>query len=156
MISTLDHTDTEQSEAIRTVMAASYAIEGDLIGATDFPPLRRTSEDIRSTLATFHGFTVDGDLVAVAEIEKSENGGVHIGGFVVHPKAFRRGIGSRLLTHVLEASGDLRITVSTAALNQPAILMYEKHGFKISKYWVIQDIEMVTLETRAICPSVRS
>jgi GNAT superfamily N-acetyltransferase len=147
-ISKIDHTAPQVSEDIRQLMVASYTIEARLIGATHFPPLQRTAEDIRSALARFFGCTEDGDLVAVAEVETAEHGGLHIGGFVVHPRAFRRGIGSRLLSHVLQSSGGARVTVSTAERNRPAISMYEMHGFTIARRWVIQGIDMITLATR--------
>jgi len=147
-VSRIDHTNAQVSESIRQLMVDSYTIEARLIGVTDFPPLRRTAEDIRSASATFYGCTESGHLVAVAEVERAEHGGLHIGGLVVHPRAFRRGIGSSLLSHVLQSSGGVRVTVSTAELNRPAVAMYEKHGFTIVRRWAVQGIDMVTLATR--------
>jgi len=145
-VSKIDHTIPQVSEEIRRLMVDSYTIEAGLIGATDFPPLRRTAEDIRSASATFYGCARADRLVAVAEVETGDHDGLHIAGFVVHPTVFRRGIGSGLLSHVLQSSGGRRVTVSTAELNRPAVSMYEKHGFKVTRRWAIQGIDIVTLE----------
>jgi ribosomal protein S18 acetylase RimI-like enzyme len=142
----LDHTNPDQSERIRDVMRAAYAAEGRLIGVEDFAPLRRESDDIRAAASTFYGYVTEGRLVGVAEIEQGEGGAANIAGFVVHPAVSRQGIGSRLLRHVLEATGSARFTVSTAAANAPAIAFYETHGFQVRDHWVIDGIDMVTLE----------
>lgn len=131
-------------------MVAAYQIEGELIGVEDFPPLRRAATDIRATEATFFGCVENERLIAAAEVEEAKDGGPHIGGFVVHPSEFRRGIGSKLLNHVLQSLADSRTTVSTAALNRPALSLYEKHGFTVVRQWNIGSIEMVTLEYTAL------
>jgi ribosomal protein S18 acetylase RimI-like enzyme len=141
----LDHTDQKEAERICKVLLDSYSVEARLIGADDFPPLRRQSDDIRRSASTFYGGSWGGRLVAVAEIEESEDGSVNIAGFVVHPEAFRRGIGSRLLRHVMAELGAASFTVSTAASNRPAIALYGKHGFRLQRRWMIGGIDMVTL-----------
>ncbi|MGD9253893.1 MAG: GNAT family N-acetyltransferase [Holophagae bacterium] len=140
----LDHTAPAVSEEVSALLRRSYAIEAELISVEDFPPLRRTAEDVRETPSTFIGCTSENRLVAVAELEP-DGEHVNIAGFVVHPDDFRRGIGSRLLHHVLESYQRRSITVSTAAANGPAISLYERHGFSISNRWAIDGIDMVTL-----------
>lgn len=144
--SRLDHTDPGESERICTVMRRAYAVEAELIGAAEFPPLRRTAEDIRTTEAAFFGCVDGGRLLAVAEVEDAAGPAPNIAGFVVDPDAFRRGIGTALLRHVLGGLDGDRVTVSTAAANRPAIALYEKRGFEIVRHWLVGDaIEMVTL-----------
>jgi ribosomal protein S18 acetylase RimI-like enzyme len=133
------------SEAICAILCRSYAVEAELIGVEDFPPLRRTSEDIRASQSTFIGCSSENRLVAVAELEHENDRSTNIAGFVVHPEFFRRGIGSHLLRHVLASVGTQTVTVSTAAANVPAVSLYEIHGFSIFKRWSIEDLEMVTL-----------
>jgi ribosomal protein S18 acetylase RimI-like enzyme len=143
--SRLDHTDPAQAAAICELLVAAYTVEAQLIGVTDFAPLRRTADDIAAAASTFVGGSADGRLVAVAELEELGTEAVHIASFAVHPAVFRRGIGHGLLRHVLEAVGPGRVTVSTAAANRPAIALYEKGGFAISRRWEIEGIDMVTL-----------
>jgi ribosomal protein S18 acetylase RimI-like enzyme len=142
----LDHTDPTQSERIRRVLFDAYSIEAGLIGVADFPPLRRSAANIRNTQSTFFSYTHEGELIAVAEIERERAQQANIASFVVHPNFFRKGIGSQLLRHVVELLGNTLITVSTASKNRPAIALYEKHGFQISESWTTEcQIEMVTL-----------
>lgn len=141
----LDHTDPEQAATICELLVAAYTVEARLIGVADFAPLRRTAEDIAAAPSTFFGSSADGRLVAVAELEELGREAMNIASFAVHPTAFRRGFGHRLLRHVLESEGSGRVTVSTAAANRPAIALYEKEGFTVSRRWGIEGIDMVTL-----------
>ena len=142
----LDHTDEKESERISRILRESYAVEAKLIDADDFPPLRRRSGDIRRAASRFYGCRREGRLVAVAEVEEADEGAANIAGFVVRPEVFQQGLGSRLLQHVLATVPACRFTVSTATLNAPAIALYEKHGFRVRDRWVIEGIDMVTLE----------
>jgi len=147
---TLDHADDVWSESICRLLWDSYAVEAQLIGIEDFAPLRRGSAQIRAAASTFYGCLREGRLVAVAEVEDLGGGTSNIAGFVVHPSVFRRGIGTRLLRHILLTVRAARFTVSTAAVNAPAIALYEKDGFRIRDRWVTPDgIRMVTLERHA-------
>jgi ribosomal protein S18 acetylase RimI-like enzyme len=149
--SRLDQTDPAQAERICRLLRDSYAVEARLIGVEDFAPLRRGIADIRNASSTFHGCSRGGSLVAVAEVEREADGTANIAGFVVDPGAFRKGIGTRLLLHVLQVVGDSAVTVSTASANAPAIALYEKHGFGIRRHWRTDcGIAMVTLERRRI------
>jgi ribosomal protein S18 acetylase RimI-like enzyme len=144
----LDHVDPLVSERICRVLLDAYAVEARLIGAVDFPPLRRSAANIRRSDAVFYGCWDQGHLVAVAEVEGNGREGWHIASFVVHPSRFRRGIGSGLLQHVLGVVGTTRVTVSTASANAPALALYEQHGFRICRRWSASDhIDMVTLAT---------
>jgi ribosomal protein S18 acetylase RimI-like enzyme len=152
-ISLLDHTDPARSEELGEILRESYAVEAERIGAPDFPPLRRKSSDIRKAGSRFYGGVSAGRLVAVAEVEENRDGTANIAGFVVLPSLFRRGLGSRLLEHLLAVVPASQLTVSTAAANGPAIGLYEKHGFHIRHRWATHGIDMVTLERSALPPS---
>jgi ribosomal protein S18 acetylase RimI-like enzyme len=170
----LDHASPTVAETIRRIMYDAYRVEAELIGrAKDFHPLGRTAEDIRTTDSVFIGGFLDGVSspcaagpepaapIAIAELERpaSEDANstagraLNIASFVVHPAHFRRGVGSALLRHILDvrvhdhfAGAPIRITVSTAAANRPAIAFYEKHAFAITSRWITPDgIEMATL-----------
>lgn len=142
----LDHRCPEVAEQIRALLFAAYTVEAELIGAADFPPLRRTAEHIARCGSTFFGWFADDALVAVAEVEQEPGAPPHIAGFAVHPSAFRRGHGAALLRHVLESLGPGPVTVSTASANEPAIRLYEAHGFRIVRSWSTPDgFDLVTL-----------
>lgn len=142
----LDHTDARLAQSITSLFHAAYTIEASLIGVTSFPPLRRTAEDVASALSTFYG-CFDGDqLLAVAEVEITAGNPVEVASFAVNPVAFRRGVGSALLTHLLREAGDTPVIVATALANTPGIRLYEKHGFRACRQWSTPDnIRMLSL-----------
>ena len=142
----IDSTCASESERIRSLLYDSYSVEAGLIGMADFPPLWRTSTDIRGSNSKFLGCVLNGTLVAVAELEIGDDESNNIASFAVHPSVFRQGIGMSLLLHVLHSYRGGRLTVSTAVRNKPAISLYEKHGFRIEKEWRTEcGIDMVTL-----------
>lgn len=143
----LDHTTDEGSEKIRKIFFDAYSVEAILIGATEFPPLKRTAFDIGSAKSSFFGCTSNSFLAAVAEIENANSHLPNIAGFAVHPDYFRRGVGSFLLSNILECLGKSKVTVSTASANVPATSLYKKYGFLITKSWSTKcRISMVTME----------
>ena len=134
-ISLMDHADPAVASAIHRVLIEAYRVEGDLLGVADFPPLRRTEDHVQAASSRFFGLVEEGTLAAVAEVAP-EDGGFNIDSLVVAPAFFRRGLASRLLRHLLEeVFPDRVLSVSTAAANDPAILLYEKLGFRRQKAW---------------------
>lgn len=135
MIHKLNHNSDVTANQIHRVFQQSYQIEADLVGVTNFPPLLRTSDDIQQSTTSFFGFHEQNDLAAVIEITTSDNK-LHINSLTVLPKYFRRGIASKLMDFVLLSNDFDRATVETAVVNQPAITLYEKHGFIEYKQYV--------------------
>ena len=141
----LDHTSREIVAEIHRVMMAAYEVEAGLLGVSDFFPLRRTVAQIRSAESLFFGAFSDGRLAAVAEIE-AEADPVNIAALVVDPDHFRKGLATTLLRSILSLYQDRSLTVSTGVLNRPALLLYEKLGFREHRRWSTDDgILMVTL-----------
>lgn len=135
----VDHRDPGVAEEIHALQQASYAVERDLVGAVDFHPLRLTAEDIRREPDTFLGAREGGRLVGAVSFTESE-ALVDVGRLIVHPTHFRRGIASLLLEAVERHAGPgRRLTVSTAALNEPAVRLYQKHGYHIVERTVLPD-----------------
>lgn len=146
VVSTLPHASPGMAEAIRRVMFAAYAVEAEILGVEEFVPLRRTAAEIAEAEAQFLGISAGGAPVAVAEVEAPEPDRVHIGSLVVLPSHFRRGLATALLRHILETSEGRAVTVSTGEGNEPAIRLYEAHGFRVERRWSTGDgIPMVTL-----------
>lgn len=148
MLRLLDQRQAEIARKIQQISVAAYQIEADLLRARDFPPLRRGVSEIQAAESVFWGCFVGEELAGVTELELDGAGKVNIASLVVHPDFFRQGIATRLIEHVVGGSPSLAITVSTGALNEPAILLYKKLGFQETAHWSTDcGIAMVTLSS---------
>lgn len=135
MITRLTHSEINTAQQIHHVFQLSYQIEADMVGVEQFPPLLRTIENIQHSDTEFFGFFCDKDLAAVIEISL-QHAHLHINSLTVLPEFFRRGIASKLIDFVLQEMDYERATVETAAVNKPAIALYQKHGFAEYKHYV--------------------
>ncbi|MBH0051907.1 MULTISPECIES: GNAT family N-acetyltransferase [unclassified Pseudoalteromonas] len=134
MINKLNNKNNDTANKIFAVFQKSYAIEAKLIGAHNFPPLTRNTEDIKKSETTFYGYSENECLVAVIEVD-TNNECLDICSLTVDPSYFKKGIASKLINYVL-AIGDLsHARVETAVANTPAISLYKKHGFVEFKRW---------------------
>lgn len=134
MIVELENYKIEISNQIHSVFQLSYAVEAQLLGATDFPPLKRPVESYLKSDNTFFGYLEKSELAGVIEIEMADTY-IDINSLVVSPKFFRRGIGRSLLAFVFNKFNGKRFIVETGVDNKPAIALYKKHGFKEVKQW---------------------
>jgi len=133
----LDHRDRAEAERILAVLHAGYAAEAALIGAPDFPPLRRTAAAVAASGNRFAGSFSGTALAGVIEFgDGDEEAAVDISSLAVHPRFARRGIGCELVRWVLERSAGRAVTVSTARANVPAIALYGKLGFAVERSFV--------------------
>jgi len=148
MIELLDHNSGTVADEIYTVFQRSYAVEAGLVGVEDFPPLRRSAANIRTSKSQFLGERVDAKLAAAVEFLQ-DGDDLSIDSLVVHPDYFRRGLASRLLQALLANETWKCADVETAAANKPALLLYEKLGFTESKRWqTVDGVEKVQLLRR--------
>ncbi|WP_088341693.1 GNAT family N-acetyltransferase [Robiginitalea sediminis] len=131
MIRKLDHHKPDTARAIREVFQASYAVEARLLGATDFPPLKRPLEGFTTSSNDFYGFFRSGALAGVVEVVPGTNS-THIQSLVVLPRFFRKGIGKALVQFVLDTYVTSRYTVETGLKNLPATALYLRCGFRES------------------------
>ncbi len=129
MIKLLDQEASADAEKIYDIFQVSYAVEADLLGATDFPPLKRSVVDFMKSNTSFFGFWQGEHLAAVLEIEPQPTA-FHICSLVVDPDYFRQGIASKLIDHILDLFEGNPITVETGLANEPAKKLYEFFGFK--------------------------
>jgi len=134
MITRLKNYNEKMANDIFTVFQSAYKIEAQLIGAVDFPPLSRSTKDIKNSKSLFYGFTEGDCLAAVIEIT-IENECLDIHSLTVAPAYFRKGIANKLLNYVLTSLVFSKAIVETAELNIPAILLYKNHGFEEYKVW---------------------
>jgi ribosomal protein S18 acetylase RimI-like enzyme len=146
----LDHTAPRVAGAIHALMMAAYRVEAGILDIKDFLPLRRTPAQIAGTTGRFVGIAVAGTLAAVAELEAGNSGGVHISTLVVDPEYFRRGLARAIVEDVIRIHPYDDVTVSTAAGNQPALLLYAAAGLHVRDRWTTDDgIAMFTLRREA-------
>lgn len=148
MIELLDHRSKDMAMKIHSVFQRSYKVEAQLIGATEFPPLQRSVAHIQAAGSKFLGQWGKSGLNAVIEYSLAA-GHLGIDSLVVHPRYFRRGLGSEILRSLLDRVDWQTADVETAAMNHPAIALYEKFGFAESKRWATKEgIEKVQLSVR--------
>ncbi|UXI04186.1 GNAT family N-acetyltransferase [Photobacterium sp. TY1-4] len=134
MITKIENSNENNANQIHTVFQNSYAVEAQLIGVFDFPPLSRSAQNIAASDHDFYGFVDNDCLAAVIEIEVTGKQ-LEIHSLTVDPKYFRRGIADSLISYVLAAFDLTDATVETAVVNKPAIHLYKKHGFVESQRW---------------------
>ena len=128
MIRKLDHQKVDVAQDIRQVFQASYSVEAELLGATDFPPLKRPLQGFTESDNEFYGYFQEGKLGGLVEVVPGASS-THIQSLVVHPRFFRKGIGSALVSFVLNTYTCPVFTVETGLKNGPAIALYRKFGF---------------------------
>lgn len=134
MIKRLEHSKPEVAKQIREVFQVSYAVEAELLKATYFPPLHRELADYIDTETLFYGYFEGTALVAVVEVRESKEY-THIQSLVVHPEHFRKGIGKKLCSHVMNKHTSEVFMVETGVANAPACQLYLALGFEKVSEW---------------------
>jgi ribosomal protein S18 acetylase RimI-like enzyme len=132
----LDLSDDAVLHELWTVQRLAYAVEAEIIGFDGIPPLHETLEELRASGETFLGLYDEEGLAGAVSYEL-DGSTVDICRLVVHPRAHRRGIATKLL----DALPDGPQIVSTGTRNEPALRLYRKRGF-------------VEIGTREIAPGV--
>jgi GNAT superfamily N-acetyltransferase len=115
-----------------------------------------SAEELREEITSgvkFYGWLEDGVLVAVMGIQPVNDVTLIRHAYVLTAHQ-RRGIGEKLLRHLLDIARTSEVLVGTWEAAQWAIRFYEKHGFKLvtkkekdrllRKYWNIPDRQIET------------
>lgn len=114
---------------VLTIQHTAYAIEAELIGTTNIPPLNDTLESLQASDETFYGGWIEDEIAGIVACTY-EDRTLDICRMAVHPDYFRRGIARALLTSVQANYPDAtRAIVSTGAKNEPAKTLYVRDGF---------------------------
>jgi ribosomal protein S18 acetylase RimI-like enzyme len=124
-------TTAEHSVAadIHALAQAAYALEAARIGCADFPPLRESLEELRRSSDRFLVFHQADRMVGALSFD-SGTGSVTITRLVVCPEHLRQGIATALLAELeRRLAPNVRITVSTAEGNTPAVSFYHRLGY---------------------------
>lgn len=147
MIKQLDVKDIKTAEKIVELQRRSYALEAELIGFYDIPPLKDTVEALNKCDENFYGY-YEGDILAGLISYKRENGLLDIYRVAVHPGHFRKGIAAKLVGHIAGLNkGVNKIVVSTGLKNQPAVNLYLKLGFrKVREFEVAEGVYIACFE----------
>ena len=95
-VAELDLGDAATLERLVALQRAAYAVEAQLIGAAELPPMRETPAELRASGETFLGAHRDGRLVGAVSF-KRDGATVDIHRLVVDPAAFRGGVATTLL-----------------------------------------------------------
>tara|TARA_R110000744_G_scaffold296857_2_gene406694 strand:- start:3237 stop:3701 length:465 start_codon:yes stop_codon:yes gene_type:complete len=153
MIAKLDNLNEAVAQQIFTIFQHSYKVEAKLIGSIDFPPLSRSSNEIKNSSTLFYGFSENECLAGIIEIT-IDNNLLDIHSLTVHPSYFRKGIASKLINYVIAIINFSKATVETAVVNIPAINLYKKHGFIEFKRWLpSHGIEKLAMSMEKAGPS---
>ena len=136
-VAELDLGDDATLERLVALQRASYAVEAELIGARELPPMRESPAELRACGETFLGADEDGALLGAISFKRA-GGTVDIHRLVVDPGAFRRGVATELLDALEARERDAtHWTVGTGAANAPARTLYERRGFTATEERVV-------------------
>lgn len=130
MIRELDLSNELELKKVLELQRASYAVEADLIGSSEIPPLNDTPYTLEGCGETFYGYVLEGEILGAISYKTME-WGVDIHRLVVRPDHFRKGIARSLVGYVETVEWKLdRLIVSTGSSNSPAKSFYRSLGFK--------------------------
>ena len=139
------HVVNEAAEAYRGVIPQDRWKE-------PYMPMEELREEIGSGVE-FYGWREDGVLVAVMGIQQVNNVTLIRHAYVLTSRQ-RRGIGEKLLRHLLSVARTSEVLVGTWEAASWAIRFYKKHGFQLvskeeknrllRKYWNIPERQVET------------
>ncbi len=143
------------SEIYFIINQAAQAYEG-VIPADCYhqPYMPREELEQEMKRMTFFGWEVNGELVGIMGLEPIKDVTLIRHAYVL-PQWQKKGIGSKLLSHLEELVNTHRLLVGTWAAARWAIEFYQKHGFKLlpnkdellETYW---DIPQRQIETSVV------
>jgi ribosomal protein S18 acetylase RimI-like enzyme len=145
----VDHRALLTAQQLHAVQMVAYAQEAKLLGASYFPALERTVDEVQSTDEVFLAAFMSQELVGAASVWPDPEGmGMNIASLVVAPQFQRQGIGKALMASVLATHGSGEITVQTGAKNLPALSLYARAGFVELRRWFVgrEPLELVKLQ----------
>ena len=144
-----EHLSSTLRPHLHAVWIDAYTQEAALLGARDFPPLRRASSDLLEHGESAFLATLDSQLAgAVVLHQLPEAPCVQINALVVAPNLQRRGVARALVEAVIHRYPGLALEVSTGVANTPALALYRQFGFFETGRHVVgpESLEIVTLQ----------
>jgi ribosomal protein S18 acetylase RimI-like enzyme len=129
----LDLADEAIARSVLALQREAYAVEAELIASDGIPQLTETLEALQAAGLDWLGTFDESGLTGAVSWKLLDDGTVDIHRLVVAPRAFRRGIATRLLD-ALDARFPGRHTlVSTGRDNAPARELYRRRGFTVTR-----------------------
>lgn len=120
--------DPAEVARLLVVQRASYAVEAELIGYPDLPPLHEAAEQLAACEEDIWLCVQDGEIVGAVGLQ-DDGDALVIARLFVAPRAFRRGVGTALVRHAIDRAGRRPMRVGTGACNAPALALYQREGF---------------------------
>ena len=164
----------DQRELLRVhaLQRAAYAVEAEMIRCWDIPALLESPGDLSRSAEAFWGCFNGADRssgpppclrIIATEPEPGDRGTLRISRLAVDPPHFGRGIGRRLVAHILDRcrsaapskAPTAAVVVSTGEANTPARRLYESMGFALARTFATPDGRTPLVEYRWRPPSVR-
>lgn len=134
MIQKLGAINKDQAKILKDLFFTAFKIEASMFGIPSIPPMERELQAFIGCPTDFIGYYKRNTLAGVIEIRTNKNS-VHIQSLAVHPNFFKMGIASGLLDYAFENYASKLYTVETGVINDPAIRLYEKFGFReVARY----------------------
>ncbi|MEO8056879.1 MAG: GNAT family N-acetyltransferase [Burkholderiales bacterium] len=156
-IEPIDQRELPVAQAIHAVLLLAHAQEARLLGVKEFVPMAQVPEDLQGGPALFLGALRGGELLACVSLvpDADEPGQVAIGALVVHPAEQRQGLARALVNEALRRCAGQVVSVTTGALNLPALALYQELGFAEYRRGTlgVEAIEVVKL--RRVAPGSR-
>ncbi len=138
----------EDEEAIFDIINQAATAYGGVIPADRYHEPYTSMEELRKEMVEmkFFGYREAGHLVGIAGFQPVKDVTL-IRHVYVLPDFQRRGIGEKLLDHIIQVATTRLVLVGTWSAALWAIRFYEKHGFKIRpnkdellrRYWKIPE-----------------
>lgn len=124
--------DADIVEQLWSLQHSAYRLEAQAVGLKETPPLPDTFDSIRTSSEVFFGeLTEDEELLGAIAIREELPATLEITRLMVHPDHLRQGIGAQLLQFVLDNHAEKQtFTVTASTLNDPAVALYRKYGFR--------------------------
>ncbi|MEO8806027.1 MAG: GNAT family N-acetyltransferase [Burkholderiaceae bacterium] len=130
-IEPIDQRELSVAQNIHAVLLLAHAQEARLLQVKVFVPMAQKPEDLQQGNAFFLGALRGEALLACLSLvpDDDEPGQIGIGALVVHPDQQRQGLARRLVVEALRRCAGQVVSVTTGALNTPALALYRGLGF---------------------------
>ncbi len=153
-IEPIDQRELSVAQAIHAVLLLAHAQEAQLLQVRDFVPMAQAPEDLQQGNALFLGVLRGAELLAcLSLVPDDEPGQIAIGVLVVHPAEQRRGLARSLVNEALRRCAGQVVSVTTGALNVPALVLYRELGFVEYRHGILGEELIGVVKLRCAAPT---
>lgn len=129
----------------------AYQSEAELFASRDIPPLKQTLDEVIDEY--YEGIILkmlDNNEHIIGSVRaKEKHGTAYIGKLIVHPQNRCHGYGALLLSEIESCFPNKRYELFTSTKSKDNIRLYQKAGYKIFDYKLINDdLQFVYLEKK--------